>query len=227
MFDYLRKIGYIKNSKKDSEAFNCGYSEPLLYVDDFTYQGVLTNKGDGMRSQWRVLTGLFIVLLSGTALSALDPLWMFADLDGLTYGEFRLCDTTRLDDINCLEQRYGDLPDTGDAYNGSSYINFDYQFSSDTFKVFDRFDTELIRYKDYRPGYAGFKTAWDLGMSGFALPRYDYLIFAHKGPLAAHKVTVTAWYNDGECGSPSFNETLGTFTASAEWKLIPLLYPKV
>lgn len=178
-----------------------------------------------MRKQLGFVTGLFLMLLSGTALSALDPLWMFADQDGMVYGQFRFCDTTRFEDLNCVEQKEGGLPDTGDAYNGT-YINFNYQFSSDTFKVYDRFDVNTVRYQDYRPGYAGFKTAWDLGMTGFALPRYDYLVFAHKGPLAAHKVTVNAWYNDGECGSPSYKETLGTFMASPEWKLDTIVIPE-
>ncbi|MBN2189312.1 MAG: hypothetical protein JW699_07645 [Chitinispirillaceae bacterium] len=110
--------------------------------------------------------------------------------------------------------------DTGDAYSGNLpyYINFDYQFSSDSFIVKDPYDTNFVMYADLRPGYAGFKTAWDYGMTGFSVARYKYLVIAHKGPPAAHRVTVRAWYNDGGCGSPSYNEHLGTFSSSDVWK---------
>ena len=124
-------------------------------------------------------------------------------------------------DILCNEYP----PDTGDSYDGSPYINLDYQFSSDSFIVKDQYDTSVIMYRDLRPGFAGFKTAWDYGMNGFPLARYKYLILAHKGPPSTHRVTVRGWYNDGGCGSPSFNEYLGTFASSDTWREDTIVIP--
>lgn len=170
--------------------------------------------------------GLFIVLSVGSAFGVtLDPMWMFTDSNHIIYQYFRYCDTARDGDylIHALES--DQIPDTGDSYDGSRYINFDYQFSSDSFYIRDEFDTSIILYRDWRPGFAGFKTAWDYGMSGFPLARYTYFVFAHKGPNPNHKVTVRCWYNDGGCGSPSFNELVGTFAASETWKVDTLVIP--
>lgn len=173
---------------------------------------------------------MVVVLLSGPVFGAPnDPLWMFTDTAGgksLIFQYFRICDTARSGDYFCLALESDQLPDTGDTYDGSIYINFDYQFSIDSFFVIDEFDSSVIHYRDLRPGYAGFKTAWDYGMNGFPISRYTYLVFAHKGPNSNHKVTVKAWYNDGGCGSPSFNEMLGTFNASTQWKVDTIVIPE-
>jgi hypothetical protein len=129
-------------------------------------------------------------------------------------------------DLNCKSLAADQFPDTGSTYDNTMYICFDYKFSSDSFFVYDEFDTELLLYKDFRPGYAGFKMVWDYGMTGYPMARYTYLIFAHKGPNPNHKVTVRAWYNDGECGGMSYNESIGTFYSSCEWKLDTILIPE-
>jgi hypothetical protein len=144
-------------------------------------------------------------------------------------------DTLRSGDYWCFALEADQLPDTGDSYDGSKYINFDYQFTQDTaymiqtnYPCTDPRDTcpDDTIYRDVpRPGYAGFKTAWDYGMNGFPLARYKYLILAHKGPPSAHRVTVRGWYNDGGCGSPSFNEYLGTFASSDTWREDTIVIP--
>ena len=164
---------------------------------------------------------LFVVLSSWSAFGTEDPLWMFADSGNLWYTSFVFYDTAR--DIN-FNRTYA--TDTGNSYNGSYYINFNYQFTTDSIFVKDPFDTNTILYRDWRPGYAGFKTAWDYGITGYPLARYKYLIMAHKGPLSTHKVTVRFWYNDGNCGAPSYNEYIGTFAASSAWKVDTIPIPE-
>ena len=170
-----------------------------------------------------------IILSAGSAFSApLDPMWMFTDTTGgrsLIFAYFRICDTARSGDYMCLALESDQLPDTGDSYDGSIYINFDYQFSSDSFLVKSPYDTNLILYRDLRPGYAGFKTTWDYGMRGFPLALYKYLILAHKGPNLNHKVTVRFWYNDGTCGAHSYMDSIGTLTASSTWKIDTIPIP--
>ncbi len=164
---------------------------------------------------------LFVVLSSWSAFGTEDPLWMFADSGNLWYTSFVFYDTAR--DIN-FNRTYA--TDTGNSYNGSYYINFNYQFTTDSIFVKDPFDTNTILYRDWRPGYAGFKTAWDYGITGYPLARYKYLIMAHKGPLSTHKVTVRFWYNSGKCGDPSFVETIGSFAASDTWKVDTIIIPE-
>ncbi len=179
-----------------------------------------------MKKFWIGAVSSYLILAAESAFcGSLDPSWMFSDTSDYLYQNFQYCDTTRTGDWNCLALNSGQLPDSGDAWD-STYINFDYKLVNDTFKVFDEFDTELIRYQDYRRCVAGFKTAWEGGMVGFPLPRYKHLVFAHKGPNAKHKVTVRTWFNDGSCGAPSFNEFVGTFNASDTWKLDSIEIPE-
>jgi hypothetical protein len=173
---------------------------------------------------------LLVILFSGSAFGTLEPCWMFADTSStvyVPYPDFRYCDTTRDGDYMCYETQYDQLPDTGDTYDGSHYINFNYQFSSAPVIIVNPFGDTLYR-GSARPGYAGFKTAWDLGMSGFPVARYKYVVLAHKGPLAAHKVTVRAWYNNGDCGAASYNELIGTFAASdtSSWEVDTIPIPE-
>jgi hypothetical protein len=155
-----------------------------------------------------------------------DPLWMFTDNDGRIYQYFSICDTSRKMNFNCKYSHLDQFVDTGNTYNKSKYICFNYQFSNKTFYIYDEFDTTLVRYKDCRPGFAGFKMEWDYGMIGYKIARYTYLIFAHQGANPEHKVTVRAWYNDGTCGSPSYNELIGTFYPSKEWKIDTIFIPE-
>jgi hypothetical protein len=180
-----------------------------------------------MGKNWKSVIGFFIVFSAGTVPGSiiLDPMWMFSDSGTQIYGDFRYCDTTRDGNFFCREKQADQIPDTGDSYNGSQYINLDYKFTNDSLFVVDEFDPGIIHYRDWRPGFAGFKTAWDLGMVGFNLSRYKYLIFAHKGPTANQKVRVRCWYNNGNCGAESYNEYLGAFTGSTSWKVDTIVIP--
>jgi hypothetical protein len=172
--------------------------------------------------------GLFMLLSVGSAFCNIgEPMWMFSDVDNVIYAFFRICDTNRTKDVLCRALESDQFPDTGDSYDKSRYINFNYQFrSTDSVIVRDEFDTTAISYRDSpRPGYAGFKTAWDYGMTGFPIARYKYLIFAHKGPNMNHKVSIRSWNNNGMCGAPSYNGFIGTFAASDVWKLDTILVP--
>ena len=176
---------------------------------------------------WKSIIGLIIIFPAGSALCSilLEPLWMYSDSGSASYSDFRYCDTARNGDYFCRAKLSDQIPDTGDSYNGSQYINFNYKFTNDPFYVFDEFDSSIIHYSDCRPGFAGFKTAWDGGLVGFFLSRYTYLVFAHKGPNVNHKVRVRCWYNNGQCGAPSFNEYLGAFYGSDTWKVDTIVIP--
>jgi hypothetical protein len=105
-----------------------------------------------------------MVLSAGSVFGTMDPVWLYGDSVNTLYYNFHYCDTARDMDILCVEEY--SFPDAGDSWDGSQYINFDYQFTSDTLKVKDPFDSS-IRYSAVRPGFAGFKTAWDGGHTGF------------------------------------------------------------
>jgi hypothetical protein len=175
---------------------------------------------------WKEAMVLSIITAAGSAFATMEPLWMFTNRHPVIFNYFRYCDTNRDVDVLCRALESDQLPDSGDAYD-STYINLDYQFNHDSVIVRDPYDPSVIIYQDasLRPGFAGFKTAWDYGMNGFPFPRYKYLILAHKGPLSTHKVTIRVWYNDGSCGSPSFNEFIGTLTASSTWVLDTIPIP--
>ena len=179
-----------------------------------------------MKNCWRKAAGVFLVLVTGSAMGALpapETAWLFSDNGQTLFQYFRYCDTARTGDFNCFALESDQILDTGASYDGSKYINLNYQFTSDTFRIYDEYNE--LQYEDFRPGVAGFKTAWDYGMTGYPLARYKYLVFAHKWPNANHKVTVTTWYNNGECGAPSFQETIGTFYGSDVWKVDTLVIP--
>ena len=164
-----------------------------------------------MRFNWMV--GLLVIFTSVVVSSgSLDPLWMFTDGESV-YSSFQYCDTNRILNLLCQSTEYNELPDTGGI--DGIYIDFNYTFA-ESLIVTNRTGTEVI-YRDYRAGFAGFKTAWDFGMIGFPLARYKYLVFSHKGPQLNHKVTVAAWYNNGDCGAESYREVIGTFNPSSVW----------
>ncbi|MBN1306684.1 MAG: hypothetical protein JXA18_02115 [Chitinispirillaceae bacterium] len=156
---------------------------------------------------------LFVFFSFGSvvALPTMDPLWLYKDMTETIWNNFYLRDTCRTRSLFWMYPT-----DTGDAYDGE-YVNFDYQFSLDTIKIIDEFDSSTVLYSDYRPGYAGFKIDWDDGACGFTLAKYKYLAFTYKGPLPNHKITVRFGYNSG-CGSATFFQTMGTVNASATWK---------
>ena len=187
-------------------------------------------KGAAIMKLWRGAVGLFVILSAGTAFgSAFEPMWLFADSTAypLFFQEFRYCDTGRSFDKCTYPYNFTTtvpVLDTGDSYDRSVYINLDYQFTSDTIVISNEYGD--IYWQGLRPGFAGFKTAWDGGMNGIPLSRYKYLILAHQGPLLTHKVTVRVWYNNGDCGSPSYNEFIGTLSASSTWKLDTIAIPE-
>jgi hypothetical protein len=179
--------------------------------------------------------GLFIVLSAGSAFGTQEPCWMFKDTSSIIYGSFRFCDTQRTELDVCCDELSAGYPDTN-SYDGSQYLNFDYQFNQDSVYLIQTYypctvpeDTcpdDTVRRYAPRPGYAGFKTAWDYGMTGFPLGRYKYLVMAYKGPLPAHKVTIKFWYNDGQCGSPSYNAYFCTLDASSTWEVDTIPIPE-
>jgi hypothetical protein len=151
---------------------------------------------------------------------SMDPMWLYKDLpdEELLYGTTIFRDTSRSYDFNV------NFPvDTGDAYD-DKYVNFPYQFTTDSLIVRDEWDTNTIVYRDLRPGFAGFKINWDGGITGFSLAKFKYLAIAHKGPLSDHKVTIRFGYNTG-CGTPTVFQTIGTFNSSSEWKIDSLQIP--
>jgi hypothetical protein len=142
-----------------------------------------------------------------------DPMWLYCDksFTELLWMNFKIFDTCRSQAVLPLYPT-----DTGDKYD-SSYINFNYQFSTDTMKLYDPFDPTTVTYSDYRPGYAGFKIDWDGGVTGFPVAKFKYLAITHKGPLPNHKVTIRFGYNT-ICGSPTTFNEIGSFTSSTTWK---------
>jgi hypothetical protein len=185
---------------------------------------------------WRKAGMLFLVLSAGSAFATLDPCWMFADTSSVFYSFFRFCDTIRYEgQYACDELTSGDYPDTG-SYDGSQYINFNYQFTQDSTYMLqalypcvnphDTCGADTIGRFGPRPGYAGFKTAWDYGMIGFTLARYKYLILAYKGPLPGHKVRIRFWYNNGDCGAADHQDSIATLDASSTWKLDTIPIPE-
>jgi hypothetical protein len=167
-----------------------------------------------------------MLFMSGAIISvvkagSLDPIWLFKSLDpdSLLYSEIQVYDTCRTDFLMHL------IPtDTGDAFDGE-YINLDYKFTADSIYFRDKFDSNIIKFRDKRPGYAGFKIDWDGGMFTVPLTKYKYLIFAHKGPLPNHKVTINYGYNT-TCGSPTVFQTVGTVAASSTWKVDTIVVPE-
>jgi hypothetical protein len=171
---------------------------------------------------WRGAVMISVVLSAGSVFGTMDPVWMYGDSVNLIYTYFRYCDTARDLDLMCNEYP----PDTGVTWDGTQYINLDYQFSSDSFFIKNQYDTTIILCRDLRPGFAGFKTAWDYGMTGFPVARYKYIVLAHKGPNQNHRVAVWFWYNNGGCGVPSYKEHIGTFSASDTWREDTLVIPE-
>lgn len=156
---------------------------------------------------------LVVKMVSGAV--SLDPIWLYSDIpdEDKIYSGLQIYDTCRTQSI------FRVIPETDPAgsYNQTEYINFEYQFNTDTIKVVDRFDTSVVLYSDYRPGYAGFKIDWDNGITTFPLAKYKYLVISHMGPLEGHKVIIRFGWNSG-CGSiTTFNE-IGSFASSATWK---------
>lgn len=171
----------------------------------------------------RYVIMLFILSSVSTLFAAAaDPLWLFTDRLGrfsLPYGKLTIKDTSRAIEFNQIMS-----VDTGDNYD-SSYINFSYQFSADPLVIVDEWNPTDTIVNVVRPGYAGFKLDWDDGVTGYSLGSYKYLVLAHKGPLTGHKVTINFGYNSG-CGTPTFFENVGSFTASAAWKVDSIVIPE-
>jgi hypothetical protein len=188
-----------------------------------SYKPVVTSKGGGMLVRG-YRTVLCVISFFGSLLAnvSMDPLWIYKDLpdSARLYGVFAVYDTSRSGETGDIIRTYP--ADTGDRYDGA-YINFNYRFTADTLYVIDKFGGDTL-YKSYRPGYAGFKIDWDNGVTGFSLAKYTHMIFAHTGPLPGHKVTVRFGYNGG-CGTPTTFQTIGSFAASAVWKIDSIPIP--
>lgn len=115
--------------------------------------------------KWKLIFILVTTVLSSKIFSECqDPLWLFADSQCKSYNLFSYQDTCMrgILEVDPYELKI----DTGDSYDGSIYLNFNYQFQSDTFFIRDTYDTDLLRYKDFRPGFAGL---WRCGPKEWAL----------------------------------------------------------
>jgi hypothetical protein len=122
-----------------------------------------------------------------------------------------------------------DMVDTGTSLNSSYYVNFNYQFSSDSVFLKGKDPTsgaDTIFHCAPRPGYAGFKFYWDGGATQFWVQEYDSLIFWHKGPLPGHKVRMIWAQGSAGCGTPINYELMGEFKSSTDWKRESFSFPK-
>ena len=109
--------------------------------------------------------------------------------------------------------------DTGDKCDGSEYVNFDYQFKTDSVVLLGKNsqDQDTVFRSEPRPGYAGFKFYWDNGYVKFFAEGHDSVFLWHKGPLAGHKVKLV-WAQGGDCGGPINYQNFAEFKSSATWK---------
>lgn len=174
------------------------------------------------------VAAFFIISSFGSVFgkASLDPKWLYKDIDDTNrvYYTLAVHDTCRSHDLNEIM-----ATDTGDKYD-SIYINLDYKFSPDSIFFIDPYSVPPYGtkpdtiFRDYRPGFAGFKIDWDGGANGFPVAKYKYLAFAHKGPLPNHKITIRFGYNT-TCGSPTGWSTIGSVDASSAWKVDSILLP--
>jgi hypothetical protein len=174
-----------------------------------------------MRAGWNLTVFLIIVSFGSVCgRASLDPLWLYKDLPDTDrqYYEMGVHDTCRTMDLHHILET-----DTGDNYD-SNYINLDYKFSGDSIRFLDPFDSTNVIKSDYRPGFAGFKIDWDNGIAIWKLSKYNYLVFAHKGPLPNHKVTVRFGWGYG-CGGATTFYTIGSVAASSVWKVDSIRIP--
>lgn len=92
------------------------------------------------------------------------------------------------------------MVDTGDSYDGTPYVNFDYEFGNPD------------------PGYAGFKFYWDNGIMQFYVEEFDSMVLWHKGPLPGHKVKMIWAQGSAGCGTPINYQDYYEYKSSTEWK---------
>jgi hypothetical protein len=118
------------------------------------------------------------------------------------------------------------MVDTGDSQDGSKYVNFDYQFNTDS--VFSTgktpSGTDTIYHYAPRPGYAGFKFYWDMGYVRYYTASHDSMFLWHKGPLPGHKVQIIL-AQGGECGGPINYQVFAEFKSSPVWKRVSFPFP--
>ena len=146
---------------------------------------------------------LLVCLGSALAQSQPDSLWIFNDTvsdTALYYFQISTCDTNS-GTIGCFNP-----VDTGASFDGSLYINFDYQFTA------------------AQPGFSGFKVFWDQGLTTFDATAYDSICFWHKGPLPGHRVHMI-WGYGGQCGGPVYYQDGGDFKSSTVWKKECIAFP--
>jgi hypothetical protein len=141
--------------------------------------------------------------LQAVAAMNADTMWLVKDTTGDIMWMQMYCADTFPDNRGQFK-----MADTGDSYNGSHYVNFNYQFT------------------DASPGYAGFKLYWDDGVMSFYAADYDSMVFWHKGPLPGHKVVMIWGQGSAGCGTPIFYEKMGEFKASSTWKRESLTFPE-
>jgi hypothetical protein len=150
--------------------------------------------------------GIILALLclqSVTAVENPDTTWICRDtVPEYDYYKMYLSDTFP-DNRDSFK-----MVDTGDSYNHSPYVNFDYQFGHP------------------HPGYAGFKFFWDKGNAKFFLEAFDSMVLWHKGPLPNHKVKMLWAQGSAGCGTPINYQYFGEFKSSPVWKRESFSFPK-
>ena len=165
-------------------------------------------------------------LQGAIAQADLDTLWLCRDSipDG---SPAQLWFKTYLADTFPDNRGQFNMVDTGDAQDGSKYVNFDYQFTNDSvFLKQDSTKGDTLFHCAPRPGYAGFKFYWDNGYVRYYTSSHDSLILWHKGPLPDHKVQMI-FAQGGECGGPINYEYFGQFMSSAQWKRESFPFPLI
>lgn len=169
-------------------------------------------------SRWLGIIFALACLHNAMAQTDLDTLYMCSE-NIIPESPNQLWWATYLSDTFPDNRGQFQMVDTGDSQDGSKYVNFDYQFSTDsvvrTGKTAGGIDTT---YKFApRPGYAGFKFYWDNGYIKYYAEAHDSMFLWHKGPLPGHKVQIIL-AKAGDCGGEINYQVFAEFKSSSVWK---------
>lgn len=182
--------------------------------------------GGSMKSiRWLGIIFTLACLHNVMAQTDLDTLWMCRDsIVPLSANE--LWWKMYLSDTFPDNRGQFEMVDTGNSQDGSKYVNFDYQFNTDSvfIKGITAAGVDTIFPCAPRPGYAGFKFYWDKGAVRFYTTAQDSMFLWHKGPLPGHKVQIIL-AQGGECGGPINYQFFAEFKSSAVWKRESFPFP--
>jgi hypothetical protein len=143
-----------------------------------------TKKGVRMR----FITGLMAIsVLAGSVLAQGDTMYIYSELSIYTGGVGW--------DGNGTAAGHAVETDTGTAYNGTAYINFDYTVA----------------------GYwAGFGIVWDGWMGSVDNTGYNALCIAHKGPTPPNTINIAFAYVDSAAYNAKGAKAV-VFNGSTSW----------